>query len=129
MNNWRQVLAFDDQDFYKKFPNLRRREGDEEICRTVLNNGFFTIAYNISSTEKDNWIRFFTSIGASKQFIYSLESIFDNKAAYEDPERHFYDDEDPEQSAWEDMEIDADNLDKLAQKEGLTKKMMKIAHW
>ena len=130
MSNWKEVLSFDKQDLYSKFPNLQPREGDEEICRTVLNNGFFTIAHNISSTSRGNWIRFFKSIGASNNFIWALDSMFDNKATYENPgSNSFEEGDDFKESAWEDMSIDADNLTNLARKEGLYKKMREIAHW
>jgi hypothetical protein len=135
----------ENDDPFTKFPNLRRREGNEEIARTILNNGFFTIAHNIPSSEDQNWNNFFKELGASESFLNELEDMFSYKHDHESGENYDnfdslagqgdYDEDDPYagpdiiEDPWECMVEAATALGRMAEREGLTQKLIKIAKW
>ncbi len=126
-NNWREVLGWDmsqESPLRDKFPNLVHLEGIREIARTVLNNGFLTVAHNIPAEEKSNWLEFFKNFGADKDFLNTLERLFDEKIYYER-----YPNSEESETAWEEMVYLSRHLDTLAESSGIIEQLMQLINW
>ncbi len=113
---------------------------DKEIIRSVLNNGFFTIAHNWKSDDKEKFIKVFTELKANKEFLDKLEEMFNKLGVYEedDFEDEYSDEtgeeddylaEDQSSDLWEEMGDISKDLDKIAKQSGLIKRMAKYINW
>ena len=99
------------------------------IAQSILDNGFFTVAYNWRHTAHKNWIFLFKQLGVKDDSFYSnLEDLFCSKDDYEYFNRPEVDDEgDGHEEAWEDMSRYAGRLQKYLTP-GLTKKLKDVAN-
>jgi len=124
------------------FPNnLVKMTGEKEIARSILNNGFLTIAHNWSSDDRDAFMKLFRKLGASKKFLNSLHDMFNYLVDYEDPRTNpitrydsFYGDDDEteddiKEGAWDNMVYQSKDLEILAKKEKLYEKLAKMINW
>ena len=117
------------------FPNnLVKMTGEKEIARSILNNGFLTIAHNWSSDDRDAFKSLFIKLGASKKFLSGIDNMFNYLVDYEDPRTSinykFTDyDEEISEGAWENMVAQASSLDSQARKEKLYEKLAKMINW
>jgi len=117
-------VSDDLEELYTKFPNLRRfDEPTKEIARSILNNGFLTIAHNWKSQDRRLFTELFTSLGASPNFLEFLNDMFRALQKYETS----YDE--AAELAWEDMVEIAQSLDALAKQEGLYDKLDEMIGW
>jgi len=94
----------------------------EKIAASLLNNGFFTIAWNWTSDSVDDWVDLFIKLGANDYFINKLADMFEFKSDYESSSD---DDSGFSNSAWEEMIYVSKILDKELEKQKLDKKLIK----
>ena len=140
-------MSFPDVWGVKKgnFPhNLQKLSGEKEIARSILNNGFFTIAHNFSSDDRTKFINLFKKLKASKKFLDELDDMFNYKVDYEDPRTNpgfgssfgwgsgqddYMGEDEIQEGAWENMSHSASLLDKMARKEKIYDKLAKMINW
>lgn len=117
------------------FPhNMQKMSGEDEIARSILNNGFLTIAHNWAVDDENKFIRYFKKLRASTSFISILKVMFVDKGTYDARPGAFsgmydWEREDMKEGAWENMCHTARQLEKLAKKEKLYDKMKKQVGW
>jgi len=134
-------MPFDPPDIYG-VDNLNRRDNEDEIARSILNNGFLAIGHDWPSNYRRQFINYFNSLGASRKFINELENMFNYKADYEDPrtnpisrydafypEEEIMSEEDIKEGAWDNMRHQAKVLDKIAKRENLYQRMKQQIMW
>jgi len=128
----KEYEKFEVQNRIGVFPkNMQRlNDGDKEVFRTVLNNGFFTIAHNYRYEDKDRWIKVFRKIGASEDFIEKLDLMFESNEGYYDPATTDWEEkEEIMEASWEEMQSYSKTLDRLAKQEDLYAMMSKEINW
>jgi hypothetical protein len=119
-----------------EFPNnLKKRSTiKSEIARSILNNGFFTVAHNWDAKYSRNWVELFSELNTPNSFLNNLEELFDLKFMYDNPSSRTYgnewEKEDFIEGIWDDMGDIAGLLDKeLQRNKELLKKLKEIANW
>ena len=94
----------------------------ESIASSLLNNGFFTIAWDWDSNSVDDWVDLFIKLGANDYFINKLTDMFEHKSNYESSDDY---DEEYGVNSWGEMAYISKILDKELKKQGLDKKIIK----
>jgi len=117
------------------FKNLIKfNDKDKEITRSILNNGFFTVAHNWSSDDRDDFIKLFKKFDSSQNLLFKINTTFDYLDEYEYGKDEVYDESSGEyysekDGAWKNMVDMSSRVDKLILEEKIDKKMMKYINW